>query len=354
MNLKQLVFLISCILGFAACTEPVVEPTGTYDNGIFTVNEGVWGQSSGTISYFNRNTKSTQDKIFQAANNRDLGEVVQSMFFYNNKVYIVVNNSNKIEVANASTFKEEAQITGLKMPRYFLAVSATKGYVSEWGTDGLTGTISVLDLTTNSITNTIPVGAGPEALLLKDGKLYVAHIGGFGLNNIVTVINTTTDQVITSIPVLDNPSSCVEDVDGNIWVACSGELAYSTYPNIDTANSTESGLVKISPSNHTALDTISFGKGNPISKLIINSNTQNELYYSRAGTVWEYNIATATERPLFEGNFYGLGFDPNTNYINAATASGVNAAYAKRYQTDGSLVDSFLVGVFANGFAYRD
>jgi len=353
MNLKQIIVILFYTTYFVACTEPVVEPTGTYAEGVFTVNEGVFMQTSGTITHYNRNNQSTTTKIFNKANNRDLGDVVQSLYFYDNKAYIIVNNSNKIEIADAASFVEKAQITGLKLPRYFMPISTTKGYVSEWGTDGITGTIAVLDLTTNTIENRIAVGKGPEGLLFKNDKLYVAHSGGLEYNNIVTVINTTTDQVTTTINVLDNPATCVEDANGNIWVACSGQTEYLSYPNIDTANSTASGLVKISTVTNTASDTISFGKGNPVKSLTINSTNKNELYYSRAGKVWMYNVNTAIENELFAGDFYGLGFDAQSNYIYAATSSGVNAAYAKRYQTNGALVDSFQVGVFANGFVFK-
>jgi YVTN family beta-propeller protein len=353
MNLKQIIVTLFYATCFAACTEPTIEPAGTYTEGVFTVNEGVFMQTSGTITHYNRNSQSATIKIFNKANNRDLGDVVQSLYFYEEKAYIIVNNSNKIEVADGASFIEKAQITGLKLPRYFMPISRTKGYVSEWGLDGLTGTIAILNLTSNTIENRIAVGKGPEGLLFKDDKLYVAHSGGLGSNSIVTVINTSTDQVATTLNVLDNPATCVEDVDGNVWVACSGKTEYLNYPNIDTVNSTASGLIKISTITNTVSNTIIFGKGNPVTDLIINSTNKNELYYSRAGKVWSYNVTTGIENQLFVGSFYGLGFDSQSNYIYAATSSGVNAAYAKRYQANGTLVDSFQVGVFANGFVFK-
>ncbi|BDS09680.1 DUF5074 domain-containing protein [Aureispira anguillae] len=343
--------LIACL--FSACKEPQPPVLGAYEEGVFTVNEGVFGQTSGTITHFNRTTKTTQTKIFKQVNQRDLGDVVQSMCFYEDKAYIVVNNSNKIEVVDANTFEEKAQIMGLKLPRYFLPISSTKAYVSEWGADGLTGTVGVLDLTTNTLSNQIVVGKGPERMLLKDGKVFLTHVGGYGSNNIVTVLNTATDQVEATINVLDKPSACVEDGDGNLWVACAGQVAYLTYPTIDTINSTASGLVQIDPNTHAVLATHSFGKGKPVGNLIINSNLNNELYYTRSNKVWKYTTTTGVEEELFEGSFYGLGFDPNTNYIYAATSSGVNLATAKRYQTDGTLVDNYSVGVFANSFVTK-
>jgi len=345
--------LIFCSLYFLACTEEEpISTSGLYSEGVFAINEGIFGQTSGTITYYNR-TDTVVQKIFKQTNNRDLGDVVQSMSFYEERAYIVVNNSNKIEIADANTFEEKAQILGLRLPRYFLPSSTTKAYVSEWGMDGLTGTIAVLDLTSQTVVNRISVGVGPEQLLLKDEQLYVTHAGGYASNNIITVINTVDDQVETTIPVLDKPSACVEDIDGSIWVACSGEVAYLTYPIIDMANSTESGLIQINPTTNTIIQTIAFGKGNPVGNLVINSNNKNELYYSRSGMVWKYNVVLGVEEVLFSGNFYGLGFDSATDYIYGATSEGVNAATAERYTTNGDLIDSYELGVFANGFVFR-
>lgn len=346
--------LIFCSLFFSACTEsPPIDTAGVYSEGVFTINEGVFGQTSGTISHYNRTTGTVTQKIFKKANNRDLGDVVQSMSFHNSEAYIVVNNSNKIEVTDANTFEEKAQITGLRLPRYFLASTSDKAYVSEWGADGLTGTIAVLDLNSQTVTNRISVGVGPERLLLKDEQLYVTHTGGYASNNIVSVINTRTDQVVTTIPVLDKPSACVEDVDGALWVACGGKVAYLTYPTIDTINSTESGLIKINPATNTVVQTIAFGKGKPVGNLVLNSNNKSELYYSRSGKVWKYAITLGVETALLSGSFYGLGFDLNTNYLYTTTSVGVNAAEAERYDLSGNLIDAYGVGVFANGFVFK-
>jgi hypothetical protein len=355
--MKQFFYaLVFCSLFFSACTEePPVEPSVGYSEGVFTINEGVFGQTSGTITYYNRTDARIEQKIFKQANNRDLGDVVQSMSFYGDNAYIVVNNSNKIEVADATTFEEKAQITGLRLPRYFIgsAFGSNKGYVSEWGVDGLTGSIAFVDLENHTVLSRISVGVGPEQLLLRDGKLYVTHTGGYASNNIVTVIDTILNQVVTTIPVLDKPSACVEAIDGSLWVGCAGEVTYLTYPAIDTANSTESGLVKIDPVTNTVVQTITFGKGNPIGSLVLNTNNKNELYYRRSGTVWKYTIDSGVEVALFSGSFYGLGFDAVTNSIYAATSTGINAAEAQQYDTNGNLVNSYGVGVFANGFVFK-
>lgn len=351
--MKQFFYgLLFCSLFFSACTEnPPVDPSEIYAEGVFTINEGVFGQTSGTITHYNRNEGTAAQKIFKQKNSRDLGDVVQSMIFYLDKAYIVVNNSNKIEVVDANSFEEKAQITGLRLPRYMVVnPSENTAYVSEWGVDGLTGTIAIVDLNTNTVINRISVGVGPEKMFLSGNRLYVAHTGGYATNNIISII--MGDNLWATIPVLDKPTTFFTD-QVSVWVACEGEIAYSTYPNIDTANSTESGLVNIDARNQLVLQTISFGKGNPPKNVIQDPDNKLEIYYSRSNKVCKYDIGGRVEETLFNGTYYGLGFDPVTNYIYAATSTGINPAEVQRYDTNGNFVDSYGVGVFANGFVFK-
>lgn len=354
MKIAYLLLLVSCLCTLSACDKKQPDPlvTGQYSQGVFTINEGVFGNTSGTISHTTR-AGVTTDSIFQKANQRDLGDVVQSLVFEGDRGYVVVNNSNKIEVVDANTFAEKAQINNLRLPRYCLPVSATEAYVTEWGVDGLTGSLARIDLTTNTLLERFVVGQGPERLLLKNGVLYITHIGGFGSNNQVTVFDVQQRQVTTTITVGDKPSGLVEDARGLLWVACAGKVNYLVYPNIDTANSTISQLVAIDPVTNTITQQIDFGKGNPIGNLTSNSPQNDRLLYTNAGQVWSYTIATGNEQALFAGSFYGLGYDPMSQYIYGATSSGVNPAFVQRYRLDGTLVDAYTAGVFANGFVFR-
>jgi DNA-binding beta-propeller fold protein YncE len=326
---------------------------GQYSQGVFVINEGMFGNTSGTISHFDRADNTITQRIFWKKNQRDLGDVVQSLVFEGDKGYIVVNNSNKIEVVEAATFAEKAQITGLRLPRYCLPVSNTEAYVTEWGADGLTGSLARIDLVSNTLLERIPVEQGPERLLLQNGLLYITHIGGLGSNNKVTVFDVQQRQVVQVIAVADKPSGIVEDGQGKLWVACAGEINYLTYPNIDTANSTESKLIAIDPATNTIAQEINFGKGDPIGNLLINSTSKEQLFYTRAGQVWRYNIATGLEEALLAGSYYGLGYDPATQYLYAATSSGINPAQVQRFRLDGTLVDAYTAGIFANGFVFR-
>src|SRR5690349_18079729 len=87
-------------------------PNSVYQSGLFIVNEGSFGTPNGEISFFDRTTKTITNKLFETVNNRPLGgDVVQSMLIYQDKAYIVCNNSNKVEVTDANTFTSSVTIT---------------------------------------------------------------------------------------------------------------------------------------------------------------------------------------------------------------------------------------------------
>lgn len=348
--------LIFSLLFFIAC-KPEEPPTPTlpYASGVFITNEGIYGQTSGTITHYNTDSGIITQKIFKTKNGRDLGNVVQSICFTNEKAYIVVNNSNKIEVADANTFEESAQINNLLQPRYMLALNANTAYVSQWGLDLLSGSIAVIDLHNNTIIQTIEngIGKGPERMCLHNGKIYVTNVGGLETDNFISVIDINTHTVVDTIVVDDNPNSLQMSNDGLLWVACAGKTVYGNYPEIDTVASTYGALVAIDPASGLVSQRIRLQKGRGAHQLVKDA-LGNKLYFSYNNAVHRLTPVQNQWQSLFQGNFYGIGYNPSDGYIYAAEYAGIEAAWIYRYRSsDGVLVDSFKAGIFANGFWMR-
>ena len=76
---------------------PVNNPL--FDDGYFVTNEGNFGSGNGSVSFISNNG-SVQNDVFYNTNMFYLGDVVQSMTTANDKGYIVVNNSGKVEVVD--------------------------------------------------------------------------------------------------------------------------------------------------------------------------------------------------------------------------------------------------------------
>lgn len=347
-------FAIVSILTFSSCDQEDDAPLGVYEqDAILITNEGLFNTSNGSISFYNRSTGSVENNIFQKANDRILGDVAQHTSVHNNKAYLVVNNSNKIEVVNANTFKGLGVINGLALPRYFEALDDNKGYVTEWVSFAGNGRVAVVDLATLTVTKTIEVGALPEQLLISGNKLYVINSAG----NTVSVINTTTDVVEANITVTNKPNSLVLDRNNNLWVLSGGTKVYnSDWTAIDEAASEAGALAKINITNNTVTNTIVFGnKASSPSKLTLNGDKSN-LYYSYQGKIYELNInaTSLNSTALINRDVYGLGVDPVTGQIYAGKAGDFRSdGWVVRFQPNGTKVDSFQVGIAPNGFVFR-
>jgi YVTN family beta-propeller protein len=89
-------------------------------------------------------------------------------------------------------------ITGFSAP-YGIALSLDNGliYVSNYGQFNTTGTVSVINGTTNAIVASIPVGKNPQALVYNpaNGLIYTAN----ALSNALSIINGTSNSLVGSI-----------------------------------------------------------------------------------------------------------------------------------------------------------
>jgi hypothetical protein len=313
------------------------------------VNEGAFGAGSGSVSFIDAATNTVYNNIFENKNGFPLGSIAQSMNIIGGKGYVVVNNANKIEVVDPITFGSIGTISGLANPRYITAVNATKAYVTQWGSDGMTGAVKVIDLSTNTITSTISVGSGAESMLLVGNSMYVACSGGYSSDSSVYVINTTTDVVSDVLKVGANPNDLVSLDNQSIFVLCAGRWK-SDYTVLEAYGS----LVKINASDNT------FTKLFELSDLYAQpgSLTGNNgyLYFNFNGDVYKQSAASTTldNTKIIHRDFYGLGIDPVSNKIYGADAANFSqAGKVLRYDLSGTVIDSFTVAVAPNGFYFN-
>jgi YVTN family beta-propeller protein len=330
-------------------------PPGTEDElrGVFIVNEGLFGAGNGTVSFRSSDGGFFSADLFQAVNNTSLGDVVQSMHIYNSKGYIIVNNSQKIEVVSMKDFKTISTITGFSSPRYFLAVNNNKGYVTDW----FSNTVKIIDLNSHTISGSVPAGNGPEQMVVINNKVYVCNGGGFGLDSTVTVIDAVTNSVIKTIEVGVNPGSLVLDNNGKIQVLCTG----STGPDYigGTADDIGSSIVTIDPISNTVISDVSLGQFDHPVKMVAN-NSGDKIYFlfgadGYSGSIKRYDITSGTIYNVSGTTdlFYGLAIHPVSGDIYAGRF-GFNAnCYMLHYNENSLLLDSVLVGIGPNSFSFN-
>lgn len=308
---------------------------GNYVKGVFILNEGNFNAANSDITYFNPNKVASEtnpiQNIYKKANaGSQLGSVGQSFYEKGNKLYIVVNTSNKIEVVDNTTFKKINTITSstnINNPRYIVSDNEFL-YISNWGdpnvtTDDFIAKYKISDLTFVEKYN---VDEGPEKMVLENNKLYVAQKGGYGTGSTITVIDTKSkDKKIINVG--DVPSDLVVE-NGNLFVLCQG----STWP-IET----KAKFYRINLTNDDKIE-LNFKDGEHPNFLV---EENNKLYYVLNNSV--YSIAFNASSLPIKADFitsakyiYGFDIEDNNFYVLDAADFASNGNL-QVYNTQGAL-----------------
>lgn len=341
-NLYKFSFLILTFL-FSAITF-----AQDYYPGIVITNEGLFGTNTASLSFLNEEEALNND-IFGAANpGLELGNTAQGMGFNGDYAYIVLNGSESLKVVNRSTFELITTIDeGLENPRH-IAFSNGKGYVTNWGDAGDTQDdyVAIINLETNSVENTISVSEGPERIIEADGKLYVSQQGGYGYGNTISVIDLSNNSV-SEIEVADVPLAMVTK-GGFLYVICGGKQAW-------TGEETEGGLFQIDLATNTISKQYDFEMGDHPNYL---GAFGNQLYFVLDGGIYTINLAEETpEHDLLVQTdvavAYGFNVIDDKIYI-ADAVDYVSPGEITIYSLDGVEMASHTVGLLPNGFYKND
>jgi len=295
---KLLLILVALNLLFTSCEDEKVTEVGLYEEGFFIVNEGNFGSGNASLSYVSYDYATVEQNIFKKANGSDLGDTAQSIFMLDDKAYIVLNASNKIEVVNRYTMESLTTIESdeIKNPRYMLSYNGF-GYVSNWGvgSDPSDDTIVIIDLSTNTVSSTISVGFVPDKMTIINDQLFVILNGWYPDNeNKVDVIDLKTNTVVKTIEVGYYPNSIVANND-TVFVMSGGEYGVSA-----------GSISVIDPITNTVTNTIDFQGSESPNQLVCYAEN---LYYNLNGKVYTTttsDLATSTEITSLEGSYYAM------------------------------------------------
>lgn len=333
-HIFQSLLSLCALFAFAACNlgddDPVVS-ANDYSKGIFVVNEGPFG-GGGTITWHDPVSDKTVQDVFGVENGGSLGQFVQSLTFYNGKGYICVNGIGLVVVVDQKTFKFVDTIGGLTLPRYFLPVNNDFAYVSQWGQDGLNGSLAKVDLKTDKIIKLIPVGTGPEKMILADPTtLMVANGGGLGVDSTVSVVNLATDTETSRITVGGkNPGSLVKATltGNNPYVLCKGSYL----------DAVPSGFLDRMNPPGAGFDVPEFSDD------LCANPSGSTLYFTGGGKIWTANQFAVS--PLITQAAYGLACHPATGDLYCADAKDFTSpGEVVIYNAGGVKTGSFPVGI---------
>ncbi|MCD6065430.1 MAG: hypothetical protein K0S33_256 [Bacteroidetes bacterium] len=345
--MNKFFFIPAFVVLLAACKKDVPPQknvfNGTITSGqrVFISNEGGFGYDQGSISLYDAESGNALSDIYKPNNNNeDLGDVCQSVFIGENALYAVVNNSHQVVVMDKQSFQKTAVITGFNSPRYFLPVSNNKAYVS----DLYANSISIVDLSTNTRTGSIPCSGWTEEMVSSYGQVFVTNIR----TAYVYVINASSNLITDSIAIGYGSSCIIKDRNEKLWVSCSGDSTKNSLPRI----------VRIDPVSHSVEQSFVFPQYSSSPSSMKINGTGDKLYYLNSDIYTLDITATVLSASPFivKGNklFYALGIRPNNGdiYISDAvdyTQSGKIMIYDKQ----GSFKSSFSAGIIPGGIFFE-
>ena len=311
----------------------------SFKNQIFILNEGGFTNGNASISAYDIATNTVTNNVFQNVNEYQLGDIVQSISRKDDFLYIVVNNSQKIEIVKETTFESYKTIAGLSSPRYISFQDETKFLL----TDLYENNIKVLDNEQNcSVKNIITEGWTEE--IFKIGNFFwIIERNGIGVEDKfanLLKINAANYEIAQRIGIPVEPNSIVLDNDDNIWILSSG---------IENENKAQQ-LIKVNTATSQVEKTFTFNGFTDIAQNLAFNKNNNKLYYNKANFI--YSMPTSFQnlptQALFQSNasiVYNIAIHPENNDIYISDAVDfVSQGKVLRYNSSGTLLDELQVG----------
>jgi DNA-binding beta-propeller fold protein YncE len=288
-----------------------VTPGGEEDAiaGFYLLNEGNMGSNKSTLDYFDFATGEYHRNIYADANPsvpKELGDVGNDLAIYGNRLYAVINCSNKVEVMDKYTARRLGQvdIPNCRYIRFhgaYAYVTSYAGPVEINPNYKQTGYVAKVDTATLEVTARCLVGFQPDELEIVGEKIYVANSGGYMTPNYestVSVIDLASFTETKRIEVAPNLHRLCADRHGNLWVSSRGD--YYTQP---------SRLYRIDLSQEKLVDSLDIA----VSNFYLDGDS---LYLYSAGWSYismtnevTYGIVDVVRREIVSRNFITDGTD---------------------------------------------
>ena len=338
--------IIAALLLLSACNK---QPSTSFNTGrVIVINEGGFQHGNASVSVYDPTAKTVTNNVFMNENGFSMGDVAQSLYLMGDTAFIVMNNSQKVVVADAkNNFKYlySINIPGSSL-RFFIPVGGSKAYVTEL----YANKIWVVDYRTGTLLKSIPVNGWTEHLINSGGKIYVEEAttpGGAAVHAILQ-IDPATDQITNSIALSSDPASMILSQSNQLFVLSpqqTSPISNASIYRIDLPSFSISKKIDFSPSR-----TPNFIRYSALS---------DQILFSDSGGI--YNMLTTdtiTPASTFiksnSWNVYGLNADPATGDIYISDAVDYQqASHIMRYSKNGVLLDHFTAGIITNGFVFE-
>jgi len=299
--------------------------------GFYLLNEGNMGSNKATLDFYDFRTGIYRKNIYAEINPhvpKEMGDVGNDIGIYGEKLYAVINVSNKIEVMDAETAQRIGQINipncrFIKFHQGFAYVTSYAGPVIIDPNYQQLGYVAKINTFTLQVVDTCLVGFQPDELEIVDGKIYVANSGGYmgasnteGYERTVSVIDIATFKEEKRIDVAYNLERIKADQRGDLWVSSRGD--YKELPSrlffIDRVKSKVTDTIPIAASNYWIDDDLLYVYGTEWSYITNSWNISYSIVDTRTHEIISRKIITdGTDKEIEKP--YGIMVHPETKDI---------------------------------------
>ena len=207
--------------------------------GMYLLNEGNMGSNKSTLDYLDLSASDSTvhyyRNIYSERNPTTvmmLGDVGNDIQIYGSRLWMVINCSNKVEVARAA---DAVRIGKVDIPNCrYVTFDGGYAYVSSYvgsvygDNSSPLGSVFKVDTLTLQIADSCAVGYQPEEMAIVGRRLYVANSGGYqgltgkGYESTVSVVDLATMRETGKIEVATNLHHLKADKYGQLWVTSRG------------------------------------------------------------------------------------------------------------------------------------
>lgn len=353
-NSKHIKLLLLSVTILFSCEEEIHFQNFFQEEGVFITNEGNFTYGNASLSFYNPQSKQVLNQVFKEANGFPVGDVLQSMVLMDSLAFLVVNNSGKILVINANTFRHAGIISGLVSPRQMLIVNAGKAYIS----DMYANAITIINPRTYTKTGTIPLKKGSESMVKYGNYVFVSN---WSKQNTIQRIATATDKLVDSLVVTKQPNSMVLDRNNKLWVLSDGGLASLPGGKVKAC------LTRVNPETFKIEKEYVFPDLNSAPTRLCMNSRKDTLFFLNGswgssvtnGGVYRMPVnsdvlPTAPFIPENNKLFYALGVDPRNGDIFLSDAIDYQQpGWVFRYSSGATVIDSFKTDIIPSSFCFK-
>jgi hypothetical protein len=342
----SMAFLFFGVAFLLSCKEEKETPpvaVNPVNRQLVILNEGNFRSANASVSLYDVEANQVENDIYSRSNQGvPLGDVAQSMQVINGEGFVVVNNSNKIELVDPVNFRSLGSMKGFNSPRYILSLNANKAYV----TDLYEHSVSIIDPQARTITGSIPLNGNSEKMAFYKNQALICSPS----QNQLIVVDALADTILHRLPTPRRPIGVVVDQMDQVWVHCTG--GYSGEPGAENP-----ALVKFDPKDWSEVLRWTYPDLNK-SITHMEYNSSAELLYFLMSDLYAFHIADTVQpqQPLISAgskNFYGLGLDPKSGELYLSDAIDYQqAGVIYRYRPSGELITTFKAGLIPSFFYF--